>query len=314
MLDYLRNLRKSAEEQQQEALNAYLDDALAPQQRQQVENELAADANLQADLAQMRALQQQMRQLPQRQVPRNFMLDPALYGRPRREPLIQAYPVLRTATVLTAFIFIFALAANVFLGSASNLASESAESVAMIAESAAEPAFEEAVELEAEPAMEMEAQPEAAEEMVEEESEIALSFAQAADETTAAEQAMPAQALGESAFEGSEAVIEPQATLESADKLRETLPAIMETEEASAGLPAPPLAASTAVATEIARQLIPQIVPTHIASGQGEELASEVGAPDGVLGSLGGFSLIVLLLGIVLLILLVLTLMARRRL
>ena len=314
MLDYLRNLRKSAEEQQQEALNAYLDDALAPQQRQQVENELAADANLQADLAQMRALQQQMRQLPQRQVPRNFMLDPALYGRPRREPLIQAYPVLRTATVLTAFIFIFALAANVFLGSASNLASESAESVAMIAESAAESAFEEAVELEAEPAMEMEAQPEGVEEMVEEESDKALSFAQAADEATAAEQAMPAQALGESAFEGSEAGIEPQATLESADKLRETLPAIMETEEASAGLPAPPLAASTAVATEIARQLIPQIVPTHIASGQGEELASEVGAPDGVLGSLGGFSLIVLLLGIVLLILLVLTLMARRRL
>ncbi len=122
MLDYLRNLTKSNEEKRQEALSAYLDDALAPEQRGQVEQRSGAMRALRAELDQMRLLKQQMRQMPQRQVRRNFTLDPALYGRPRREPLVQAYPVLRTATVLAAFFFIFALAANLFLGGTAGMA------------------------------------------------------------------------------------------------------------------------------------------------------------------------------------------------
>src|SRR5210317_1377019 len=97
MLDYLRNLTKSEEEKRQEALNAYLDGALTPKQRQKMDSDLAHDEALRVELEQIHLLKQQIHRLPQRRVRRNFTLDPALYGRPRREPLVQAYPVLRTA-------------------------------------------------------------------------------------------------------------------------------------------------------------------------------------------------------------------------
>jgi hypothetical protein len=57
-----------------------------------------------------------MRNLPARRVPRNFTLDPALYGRPQRQPFAGAYPVLRTATAVTAFLFVIALAVNLYMG------------------------------------------------------------------------------------------------------------------------------------------------------------------------------------------------------
>jgi hypothetical protein len=47
--------------------------------------------------------------LPRRPAPRNFTLDPALYGRPQKQPLLHLYPALRVATTLTAFFFILAL-------------------------------------------------------------------------------------------------------------------------------------------------------------------------------------------------------------
>ncbi len=116
MFDYLRNITKSDEEKQQEALNAYLDNALTLKERQRFEQHLAQNPDLQAQLSQIRSLKQQMRDLPQRRVPRNFMLDPQKYGRPQSAFLIQSYPFLRTATALTAFFFVFAIAANIFLG------------------------------------------------------------------------------------------------------------------------------------------------------------------------------------------------------
>jgi hypothetical protein len=112
MFDFWRNLTKSAEEKRQEALHAYLDNALPPRQRRQFEAQLAADSALQTELAQMQRLKQNLRRLPRHPAPRNFTLNPALYGRPQRQPLVQAYPALRLATVLTAFFFILALAAG----------------------------------------------------------------------------------------------------------------------------------------------------------------------------------------------------------
>ena len=50
MLDYLRNLRKSEEEKRQEALNAYLDDALTSKQRQKMASDLAQDEALRSSL------------------------------------------------------------------------------------------------------------------------------------------------------------------------------------------------------------------------------------------------------------------------
>lgn len=110
MLDFWRNWTKSAEEKRQEALNAYLDGSLLPRQQAAFEAELAQDEALRAELAQLRLVRERLRQLPRRSAPRNFTLDPALYGRPQHERLVQAYPVLRAATVLTAFFFVLAVA------------------------------------------------------------------------------------------------------------------------------------------------------------------------------------------------------------
>lgn len=132
MFDYLRNLTKSAEEKQQEALNAYLDDALSPQERQQFEQLLARDAELRLKVEQRRALQMQMRQMPRRRVPRNFTLDPAVYGRPQRQPLFEFYPVMRAAAVLTAIFFILALGTDLFL--AGQGSQSSSQGVALMVE------------------------------------------------------------------------------------------------------------------------------------------------------------------------------------
>lgn len=120
MFDFLRNLGRPKEEKQQEILSAYLDGELTPAERDRLEQQLGQDNELRDMLAQMQFWQQQMRDLPARRVPRNFTLDPALYGRPQqRQFLGNAYPALRTATALTAFLLVIALAANVYMSSLS---------------------------------------------------------------------------------------------------------------------------------------------------------------------------------------------------
>ncbi|MCA9934657.1 MAG: zf-HC2 domain-containing protein [Ardenticatenaceae bacterium] len=171
MFDFLRNWSKSAEEKRQEALNAYLDDALSPRQRAAFEAELAQDEMLRVELNRLRLVRENLGRLPRRRVPRNFMLDSAVYGRPTREPLVQAYPVLRFATVLTAFFFVLAVALQSFGGMTASRTADLAvevtrvvtEEVAMEEAPAAAPMFDEGVAME-----EMEAAPMAVEEMAEE--------------------------------------------------------------------------------------------------------------------------------------------------
>ncbi|MFQ5400136.1 MAG: anti-sigma factor family protein [Anaerolineae bacterium] len=139
MIDFLRNLTKSAEVRQQEALNAYLDGALTPRQQRRFEAELARNPALKAELEQRRLIKEQLRQLPRLSVPRSFTLDPAVYGRPQREPLVQLYPALRFATVLTAFFFILAITADLFVvqgGQRSLPLTGAAQDVAMVAATA----------------------------------------------------------------------------------------------------------------------------------------------------------------------------------
>ena len=118
MFDFLQNLTKSAEEKRQETVAAYLDDVLNGRSRQQFEQEMAQDEALRLEVEQLLLIKQSLRQLPQREVPRNFILDPAEFAQrpPARQPWVQAYPVLRTATALAAFFFIFALAAGILTG------------------------------------------------------------------------------------------------------------------------------------------------------------------------------------------------------
>ncbi|GIK55405.1 MAG: hypothetical protein BroJett015_10680 [Chloroflexota bacterium] len=122
MFDFLRNWTKSAAARHQEAISAYLDNALSPAERQRFEQQMAQDPALQAEVAQQQQTRALLRQLPPRQVPRNFTLDPALYGRPARQPLITYYPTLRAATVLTAVLFFFVIGLNLFMGGSASMA------------------------------------------------------------------------------------------------------------------------------------------------------------------------------------------------
>ena len=117
MFDFLRNLTKSAEEKRQETMAAYVDGVLDGRSRQQFEQELAQDDALRLEVEQLQLIKQSLRQLPQREVPRNFILNPAEFRqRPAPQPWVTAYPVLRTATALAAFFFIFAVVAGAFTG------------------------------------------------------------------------------------------------------------------------------------------------------------------------------------------------------
>jgi hypothetical protein len=110
MFDFWRNLTKSKAEKERELLHAYVDNALSPAERVRFEARLVEDADLQAEVESLRQVKQMMAAVPRRRVPRNFTLDPAQYGRPARQPLLQAQPALRLVTVLTAVIFIVVLA------------------------------------------------------------------------------------------------------------------------------------------------------------------------------------------------------------
>lgn len=64
-----------------ELLSAYLDDELAPAERAALERRLAADARLRAELEALRGVAARVRALPVLAAPRDFRLDPAVYGR-----------------------------------------------------------------------------------------------------------------------------------------------------------------------------------------------------------------------------------------
>ncbi len=145
MFDFMRDRGSTAEEKRLEALGAYLDDALTADERRRFENQLAGDAELRAELEHLRALKMQLRAMPRRRVPRSFALDPALYGRPKRQPMMQFYPLLRGATALTAFFLIFTLALGAFRGQFSGgvMGYAAPQTVAFEAEAVEESAVEE---------------------------------------------------------------------------------------------------------------------------------------------------------------------------
>lgn len=119
MFDFLRDLRKTDKEQQQESLTAYLDGALSPAQMAQFEQQLSIDASLRRQLEQQRQIKENLRQLPRVRAPRHFTLDPAVYGRPQSQPGFLLYPALRTATVLVALLLVFAVSFDLFTGTVS---------------------------------------------------------------------------------------------------------------------------------------------------------------------------------------------------
>jgi hypothetical protein len=114
MANLFQNFRKSGEQRRQEALNAYLDNGLTPGERQRFEQEVGRDPALRAELEQLRFVKNELRRMPRVRAPRNFVLEPAKYGRPVRPGPGRLYPALRLATVMTAFLFTLALVATFF--------------------------------------------------------------------------------------------------------------------------------------------------------------------------------------------------------
>ncbi len=146
MFNFLGDRGPTSQDRRQETLNAYLDNALAPAERDRLERQLAGDAGLRAELEQLRVVKLQLRAMPRRRVPRSFALDPALYGRPKTQPLMQLYPVLRGATAMTAFLLIFVLALGAFRGQFGVGAPAPAAEVSMTQMEEAAPAEEMAAE------------------------------------------------------------------------------------------------------------------------------------------------------------------------
>ncbi len=311
------NLGKSEKEQQQEMLSAYLDNALPSAERARFEQQLALDDGLQDELTEMRMWQRQMRSLPARRVPRNFTLDPALYGRPQRRPLASAYPLLRMATAFTAVLLVIALAANMFLD---DIVSDAAQFAAQEAVSSA-------------PAPEMaagEAAPQ--EEMMREQ---AAPTAQPAETFMLEESAvMEADEVPVEIVEPQEALPEnPQEAVTSADdqaagseelltekplEISPALEILEETAQPSAARDgeAPPREPSL---TDLERQTAPrvEVEPAISATTEANALLSVTAAEEASEGPLASFSKIAapLLAGLTLLfvILLILTLLARAR-
>ncbi len=113
MFDFLRNLRKSNAEKSQEAITAYLDDALTAGDRQRLEQQMTDVPALRAELEQQRLIKVNISRLPRVRAPRNFTLDPALYGRPADQSNAGLYPAMRVATVLVGVFFIIAVGAEI---------------------------------------------------------------------------------------------------------------------------------------------------------------------------------------------------------
>lgn len=154
MFDFLRNLTKSEEDRRQEMLTAYLDGALTPQERRNFERQLDGDAELRAQLQRQRLIKASFRELPRVRAPRNFTLDPALYGKPAPQVIQQWYPLLRGATVVAAVFLVIVFSADLFNagGSAGTSAVAPGETSAIRAQ---ELAGDEARDLAAAEALEM---------------------------------------------------------------------------------------------------------------------------------------------------------------
>ncbi|MDJ0752404.1 MAG: hypothetical protein QNJ45_02720 [Ardenticatenaceae bacterium] len=126
ILDWLKNLRKSAAEKEQEAITAYLDGALSERETAAFEARLRDDANLQSEIDTQRRVKELLAQAPRIKAPRNFVLDPAVYGRQKPQPIplaIRLYPQLRTATVVASLLFAAVLTLNLY-SAGSRLASQ----------------------------------------------------------------------------------------------------------------------------------------------------------------------------------------------
>lgn len=312
MFDFLKNFTKSEEEKRQEVFSAYLDNTLSASQRHEFEALLAEDADLRAEMELAQALRQQMAEMPRRSLPRSFTLEASKYGLPRKEPLVQAYPLLRAATVMTAVFFVFALGLSVFT-------MQSGGDMASVAQTAMEsaPAFEAPMaeaELMTEATAEMLPTEKVAEDTFITETEIVVE--EVVEEETAAEaEALPLAAQADIAEE--EAAIAADA-----DSLHE-LPAGAAASgmiiTATTTIPMPTATTSVLPRLAATETAVPRVIestslPDEVANAVAEETAVVPAPATQPQPSLTISQWLLIGLGLLLLLLLVATLLARQKL
>ena len=105
------NLFKSKEEKRQEQVAAYIDQQMGQAERERFEALLGQDADLQAELEAQQEVKSLLSQVPKLKAPRNFVLDPAVYGGKAPAPsfIELLYPKLRVATAAASFMFVILL-------------------------------------------------------------------------------------------------------------------------------------------------------------------------------------------------------------
>lgn len=106
-------------EQEYIQLNAYLDGELSAGERELFEQRLAGDPSLQAELRALRATKMLLGMAERQRVPRNFTLDPAVYGKPARPSLWERLGLARipswavaTAALVVVVAFVGLLVLN----------------------------------------------------------------------------------------------------------------------------------------------------------------------------------------------------------
>jgi len=94
-----------------ELLSAYLDDQLSPKDRAQIESRLKTDSKLQRTLADLRAIQTQLRALPTVKPPRSFTLKPESI---RSRSTFNWVPILNGSTAVAAILFAAVISLDLF--------------------------------------------------------------------------------------------------------------------------------------------------------------------------------------------------------
>ncbi len=123
-------------------LNAYLDDELPSRERSAFETRLGREPDLQSEMESIRTTVSLMKLAKRVPVPRNFTLDPAIYGQPARLTLwnrLSAASLPRTAMALGTLSAVLMCVGVVLFVSQSSLGGAGAPQAAMMAQEAAAP-------------------------------------------------------------------------------------------------------------------------------------------------------------------------------
>jgi hypothetical protein len=150
--------RQSNEEQIDELLSAYLDSMLTPAERASLETRLEGEPALRDRLEGLRWTVQVLADLPEVEVPRNFILSPSMVSAPR--PAVQprqrrSSPAFGWATAVATLLFLFILAGD-FLFVAPSVRREPTDTVAQESRLLMQATGErETRDLESEPAVEL---------------------------------------------------------------------------------------------------------------------------------------------------------------